>query len=326
MSCAEMEVSVVDQLSDLVEDQIRWEDLGPLVDILRQLKSAKDDEQIDENERERIYALKAKVERCAIKVAKEETDEAAKAWKCGNLKPSEMRWQQDCMRNYADQEFCTAKLRKALLANVRMLQAQLVEGSRQKVAEMLDCAEDALFCAEDLLTMDAVLSPNDTWRVSASIDRAKEVLRKIEKTPHLKHAGLPMAAKKRHVSAADLLDALNRRINDAEVALVPLMERTDEQLRQVDEQRRQEEKKRRQASAELLAEAARKQHELGIEQIVQSLERRNKQAGNAARQFIEHVKLGNAGGAYACLNEIRRLDGGIPVKLQELYRRLMQSK
>jgi hypothetical protein len=233
-------------------------------------------------------------------------------WRDGSAGPTELRRQRDFFRMLA-KEASTAKMRQALWSAGNFVQGLLNQGSENLAESLLSSAEN------DLTYVNELLDKGEELRVAdANLCGAKNVMQRIKESPHLWHVGLPRVAKKRNVSVDALYNCVMRRIEASEIILRNLVSR-------VEEERRQEREREYERALQLTAEEERLRREEQIEQAVQVIERRNKPAGRAARQFLENVKLKNAGAAWACLEEVRRHDGGVPPVLQQKYQRLAQE-
>jgi hypothetical protein len=241
----------------------------------------------------------------------------------GSINPRQMLEQRGEFR-YLSVDAPTANLRKELRMAAREIQNALDQSSEKIVDSYVVGAENSIAYAQEVLAF--AKEEGDLQSVENSLRRAEGNLTDVRRKNHLWYVGLPRVAEKREMSAEDLYNSLWQQIRDAWQAFAPLwLEAEEEKKRQAMITmvallaiKREEERQEQERQAETL----KKLRDQSIESIVCSIERRNKQAGKMARQFLEHIKLGNAGAAWSCLNTITRLDGGVDPVLMAEHRKI----
>jgi hypothetical protein len=303
---------------------VTWDVWESMLDLMRDLVNAKVETALTDADIRKIEQLIARVENRIVELVEQETDEAAGSWRSDRSTPRELRWQRDELRIYAN-DALTGKLRHAFRTAANRIQAVLNQGSEESAERLLSGAENSLAYAVELLNSMSEPNETDLGAADANIDRTTRFLDDLEKVPHIKHVGLPRVAKKRHTSVNALVNGLQERVQAVRLFLASSHNMAQEKAEQAQQQKRAIEVQRHRESQAQKIQLSQVQCAEEIERIVRSIEGRNNQAGKAARQFLENVKLKNVGAAGRCLNDIRRHDGGIPPILQEEYKRILRA-
>lgn len=317
MSCTQA-TDVVARLSAKVEMMMTWDNPDSIINLMKEVISARSAAGLAAEDRDEIYRLGAKVEERVIELIQEEVRRLVIDWEM-ECSARAMRWHREQFRISA-KEAPTAKIRSEFHAAANRMQDLLRQSSEEMAEYLVAGIEEAVACVEGILARSAC---EDLRAASANLDSAEADLRKLRTTPHLFHVGLPKAAKGRDLSVDELLASFGRRIAVAEEGLEALQKQKDEQDRALAKQelaraRREYEQRQREGYI-----ARQKQ---SVDDAIAALERRTPQLKGIGSRFKENLRLGNLSTANACLNEIRRKDGGIPPALQEEYARHLQGE
>ena len=322
MLSAEMPFNLtVGILANKFSYMLDWDDVEPLVRLMADLVLAKKHPLQTHADRQEIYRMGEQVEKRILEVLKEDFEDTANYWKLDCERPINLKHERDSLRELA-KTAPTATLKRELNSYAWKFQKLLDEGSERLANELLARTDNFLAFAEDLLTAISEANEQDVHRIVEILENAESSLQKIDKTPHIKHVGLPMIAKKRNTSIEAIYTSIKQRLQDIRNLLVPLQLEV-ERNKQREEQDAKSRAEQQQRELESVRRAYQEQQrERTLEEVAQSIEARNAKAGKAARQFIEHAKLGNAGGMWKCLTDIHRIDGGKPVEFQQEYQRI----
>ncbi|OGZ84256.1 MAG: hypothetical protein A2599_00660 [Candidatus Staskawiczbacteria bacterium RIFOXYD1_FULL_39_28] len=316
MSCAQLSLVAVllRKVNIMLEQRYGFESL---MRLMKELIEAKADPALSGRERREIYELGSRVELRVIEIIHCEADEAV-----GDL-PRQLKWQRDNLRALA-LEAPTANLRKELRASANKIQELLDKGSENVAESFLLNVESAISSAGEMLT--GAEPDSNISVVESRLDRAESAMKSLRTIPHVKFVGLPRVAKKRGIAPDELFAGFDRRIAEANLALTTLRTQKDERDRREAERGHEALKCLQEDAHECYVQMTQRRREEIVEEAVVALERRNKLAGLAARQFLANIKTENTGAARVFLNEIRRRDGGIPPVLQEELGRALQVK
>ena len=327
MSCEVISISpeaIVEMLVSRANAIANWDLIGSWVGLMKELVQASKRDDLNPSQRETIGSLSQRAEERALELAEKETDQIGIDWRNGSERPGGLKYQILVYRDLADKA-STRSLDHGLRVCANRIQEFLNQGSEDLAERLLRDLEYNLSEAKELLA-----KGDELKAISSYLVRANCCVNDLSTVIHVNTVGLPRVAKKRNVDPGQLLDESRRLIKDASDALAVLKAKAEEERRVgaelgrkvSTEAKAQAEELRRKVLAEAKAEQAQKK----LEREVQVIERRNAKAGQAARQFLEHARLGNAGGAKSCLDLIRRHDHGIPVVFQEKYGELLRKK
>lgn len=301
-------VSVV-YLSQKTDILVTWDRIDDLVQFMRELVEAKRAPCLNRDERNKIFDLGTRIERRAIEVIRHDTAQIVKEWEFGTLKPRELIQYRDNFRAKGDNA-PTSTIRKAFYDSTAQFRKLLEEGSERQAALLVTGIENRLEALENMLTGDQELSARECDIMRRNLYDAAGRFCQIQEIPHVKHVGILRVAKNRGMSPESFLLSLGERIRDLHEALAQRHSQAYEA----------ETKARRQAGEREMREL----RERRIADELAAIKRRNPEAGRAAHQFLENVKLGNSGAAQHWLNQIQRLDGGIPPLFQEEWGKLLR--
>lgn len=312
----------VDALYQKADNMMTYADAEGLIELMKEIVgNTRNREGQKKSDRERIYKLGTRVQKRIIELLGSESTNTIRMFKA-NMDPRNLLYEKRRLLDLAE-EAPTADLRRELKACAKRLQDALDENSEKLAEYHIIQAENSIAYAEEILAF--AKEEGDLRVVENNLRDAESFLGKIRKTNwegkmgHLWYVGLPRVAKKRGMSAEGLYENLWQQIRDAWQALAPLlMAKHIAFLRDA--------YKRRSQVVHIPAELTEKWRQEELEREICAIERRNKQAGQVARQFLEHVKLGDAKAAWSCIQEIIRLDGGASPLFMEEYRKIAANQ
>lgn len=320
MSCATIEkVSVVEVLTEEVAAAGHWNSVESMIALMKRVIETQKSAKLSGNERQKVWDLGTTVENRTIEILTQEVSDLISEWEENIFRSAKV------LKSYREQyrELAatapTSRLRNELYAQATRIKEAMDARSEKTAEEGISFIDQYLSAAEEVLTRpESDVTEDDVHEASCNLSTAERRREEMIKIPHLKHVGIPRVAKKQNVNPATLMDDLLCRYTDGAAALIPLVKMVNDRRREDDKKRlAQREIDTREAQSRYLADK--------VEEAVVAIERRNDQAGKAARQFLENIERKNAGVAWACLNDIRRFDGGVPPELMGAYQRLSQK-
>jgi len=299
-----------------------WASSYDLESLLREMTREKNRPDISEEQLDELYELKTEVEDKLVGILESEV--------LSNIAflrhdPLALRDLKDELRANAT-EAPTARIRRAMHDCANKILKVLEDLSEKRAEEHLSTIEQKLLNAEDMLTSGRELSSAEIQTIDDCLYTICELLLELKTKTHLIKTGLPRVAEKQGEEVEFFINELEKRTNDVREAVNPLIA---DLPRIIDRERRkriQKQEEDMQQRNEELTQAAHETKKVMLEREIQAIERRNELAGKAARNFLEHIRLGNAGGAKSCLEEIRKRDSGYPSILRDMYGELLRQK
>lgn len=237
----------------------------------------------------------------------------------------------DLLRDLLEDRRLPQHIRRKLQPILSRIYTVLNRRSRDKAQELLQHIAYLLESAEEDATdprLPADIKLRSTrWRLNEAEDLLE--FDPIEVPRHVLYVGLPAVARESKITVDKLVADLKTRAKAIRVMIPELetavqyevdhaVEIADKKQAEMElaRQRREEEDRLRQQ--EMLKNTR--------ERELAAMARRCPEAAKAAQQFYHNLSLGNLGAAKANLNQIQRLDGGLPVQLQTDYAKALQQE
>lgn len=260
-----------------------------------------------------------------VELAQKETDTILKEWEHGYVKPAGVKGVRDEWREHL-KTAPTAAIRTQLRRCIGQLHVALKQGSRDEAAKLLRDIEKDLELAEEILTGSSEFIEWELGVAERHIRDSRQTLESIENIPHVKYTGWPAVAKERGLAPEALAAHIRQRIKEANELLLEQQLYLEQNREEVLRQQQEAEAKRRVEAKRLIEAAHERDRQQRLEKVIEVMTRRNKLAGQAALQCVEHLRLGNINAAKTSLDAVRRHDFGIPPELQEAYGRALQNR
>jgi len=214
---AETSKVLVENLTNKVNKMIEWElfeNLNRLMNELTEIENRKD---FSQDEKQQIQLLKNRLEKRIIELVKKRATNTQENWCDSFTDLATLRDTRDTFYQLASQA-ATKKLKDAFWTSATILRKMLEEKSEQMAKKFISAIEDSFSTAEKLLT-NALCTEEDVRVIDANLDCVAHTTNKLQRIPHIKHAGLPKILKNRKISFENFCDELHQRLRSAKIAL-----------------------------------------------------------------------------------------------------------
>jgi hypothetical protein len=204
-------------------------------------------------------------------------------------------------------------VKKELQPQLSAIYRELKKGSVDKAISLLLYVNELLESAEANARNEELPAQRRLSSVGESVFRVTEWLDRMPR--HVRYVGLPVIAKEKGMTVEAMVEAIQVRVQTLRGLIPELEERAEyerEHAEEIAAEKRAKWERERQ-------EALRMEEESVREQTLEAMKRRCPKAAESARQFYHNLEMGNLDGAWSCLNQVQRLDGGIPKIIQDDY-------
>jgi len=309
---------LIEELTHKADRLIEGNQTSGLISLMRELIAIKNELFFSSEDRRQIFVLGKRVQDKIIELVEKETERLCRLWQGRAVSPMYLKSVRDNYKNLT-----ADRLPRVLWQTLRSCAAKIQEaldmGSEQSAEKLILTIEDRLRAAEKFLELG-----EEFWFIESNLDSVFNALITIEAIVHVRTVGLARVAKKRGVSAKNLLDDFKKREKAATDSLLILVREAEKKHR---EEREIELSISRKEYALRVRREQQENQKEKLQHAVHAIELRNKIAGKAARDFLEIILTnGDVAKANACLVGIKRCEGGIPPILQELYGELLRTQ
>ena len=308
-----------EELTRRFEQMLEWQSADGFIRLLNEIVLAR--QEGDPDDRDNLRSLIAKVEDRVIELVRQKVDERTEDFE--SFSPRALKRHRDNLLQMAP-DAPTKRLNKFFQSQAWKIKDLLDKGSLELAEHYIATIENALKLVEEILALGD--KENELRCMRANMDSVESAFYRIEHTPHVKFVGMKLAAGKQEVSSDTLIAYHKSRFEAAKTAVAALETAAAEKERQAAAKALEKKRKVHPLKARSLEEQrmafTRQQTEVEIEKTIRGIERRSKFAGQAARQFLNHIKQKDAEKAWACLSTIRTHDVAMPPILVDEWRRI----
>lgn len=295
--------------ADLATGEFSWARPEDLLDLLSEVLETKESQRTPQERWNRLNVIEHKVGEKLVKELAELTEFVLND-RYGRRIPSLIA-KKELMKDSRLPRWLKSKLQPTLTKVYEALNANSVREAESIISQI----EDLLKCAEENATNND-LSASARLRLMVEQERiTADLLARFDQHKHLRFVGLPAAAQKRGASEQQLMDNFRNRGLALQKMIPELKRLVEYEAEHAEEIRAGQAITAQQEYARLIAKAKEDKRQ----QEIKALVARCPKAKEFVSRFEQNLLQNNLNAAFEALQQIRRLDGGVPLTMLEQF-------